>query len=288
MSRDIRERVKQDYEQGHLSPHLEIDYLFSLVSLDVPRFKNRPLLDHVDDVAETTRIAGEPDVMYRMACVLALGIEKLEEKRGPNPPTFTEKKELIRYKTRAIDCLQRALDAGWTEFFQTSIDGDLTSLRDDPRMKEFEAVHAYQQGVAAKKAKDDKKADASFEKCEALAKEWMKAQPGQLRKNDVELLRLRARARLGHIDEAVAGADAIRPKTFQRYATCLRLACVYALAAGATKDAKEQERYRGQAFESLTRAGKGITTEGRLMSEEDLESLRGDERFRKLFESLPK
>jgi tetratricopeptide (TPR) repeat protein len=221
----------------------------------------------------------EPDAEYRLACIYTLAINTIEETRKPAPLTTGDKRLQNRYRYEAIRCLQFAYDGGFTSLFQTNIDADLAFLRDDPRMKEFQASHYYRLGTLEQKRGEAQKARAHFEKSQNLAQEWMKALPKDPRLQHVKIGWLCARLQLGHRAEAIKDADEIRPKLGKKGLALFRLARVYSLASATVDDPVLKEQYRTKAFTALMQAPDNTIQEHMLMSEVDFEPLYSDPRF---------
>jgi len=281
LSREIRELALRDYSSHPASAHLQIDLLFSQVALH----ELRNAMDMADNLVWVFQ--SEPDAEYRLACIYALAVNAIADARKPNPLTPADMRLQTRYRNEAIRCLQIAHDGGFGDFFHTSIDADLESLRDDPRMKEFEASQAYLVGVLAKKRGEPQKARANFEKSAALAQEWLKALPADGRQVHVRINGLCARVQLGQVAEAIKSADAIREQLGKNAAARYRLARVYALASAAVEDKKLQDDYRAHALTALEQVG-DIATEARLALEDDLDAIRDDPRFAKILETAKK
>jgi hypothetical protein len=220
----------------------------------------------------------EAEAEYRLACIYSLAIETIAETRKPDPLTMADQRLQNRYRNEAIRCLQFAHDGGFSDFFQTNIDSDLSALRDDPRMKEFEATHSYQQGMLEKKRGEAKKASAHFEKADSVVVEFLKALPGDSRQKDVRIIGLCAQVQLGQAAEAIKNADELKSMLGTRDRAVFRLARVYSLASATAGDAKLQEEYRTTAFALLDQAADDGLKQALLM-EEDLEPIRGDPRF---------
>jgi serine/threonine protein kinase len=284
MSRSIREQTLHDYAGVPGSAHLQIDLFFSQIALgELAR-----TMERTDNMVWA--FVREPDAEYRLACIYALAINTIEDTRKPDPLTVGDKRLQNRYRNEAIKCLRLAHDAGFTDFFQTNIDADFDALRDDPAIKEFEATHYYRLGVAEKKRGDLKKARAHFEKSQALAQEWLKSIPPavDLRHRQIKIDWLCAHVQLGHYAKAIEEAEAIRATINKDAAALFKLARLYSLASAATDDPKVQEQYRTVALESLAQAGKlvihingNVVTEARLVSDDDLDPIRNDPRFKK-------
>jgi serine/threonine protein kinase len=271
-SRDIRDVALRAYSDYRNSAHLQIDLLFSQVALG----ELRRSMEITDEMSWTYRT--ESSVQYRLACVYALAINAVEEARKPEPLNPKDKNDQLRYHNAAIKCLQHAHDGGFSDFFHTSIDADLNSIRGDPRMKEFEASHAYRQGILAKERGDAKKARAHFEKAQELAQEWIKTLPKDSRQKNVKIVWLCAQVQLGQYAEAVEGADALRPMLLKRSPALFHLARVYSLAAAAVDDPKLQEEWRTKSLAALNQAV-NVGLRQALLLEEDLAAVRGDPRF---------
>ena len=271
-SRDIREVALKAYSDYRNSAHLQIDLLFSQVALG----ELRRSMEITDEMSWTYRT--ESSVQYRLACVYALAKSAVEDARRPEPLTPKDKNDQLRYHNAAIKCLQYAHDGGFNDFFHTSIDADLNSIRDDPRMKEFDAAHAYRQGILAKQRGDVKQAHSHFAKAQSLADEWIKSLPKDGRQKNVKIIWLCAQVQLGHHAEAIEGAEELRPKLLKRSPAMFHLARVYSLAAGASKDAKEQEELRTKALTALNQAV-DVGLRQALLMEEDLAPIRSDPRF---------
>jgi serine/threonine protein kinase/tetratricopeptide (TPR) repeat protein len=284
-SRIIRERTLRDYPHTANSGHLKIDLWFSQLALGD--------LGMMAEVRENGFIfgGGEPDLAYRLACIFALASTAIEERRNGEPLTSRETQDQRMYRNEAFRCLQVAHDRGFTDFFQSNIDADLEAIRDDPRMKEFEVTHYYHLGVLEQKrgAAGAEQARQHFEKAHAAAEQAIKALKGDARQVHVRLSGLCVRIQLGQHGEAIAEADAMRPKLpwLDGDAAQFRLARVYALASGKVKDAKLKEECCTKAVIALGKAG-AIATEARLVAEDDLEPIRGDPRFRKILEQAKK
>ncbi len=275
--REIRELTLHDYQNNRMSAHLQIDLLFAQIALG----ELRQPMELVDNMVWVFK--EEPDAEYRLACIYSLAINTIEETRKPNPLTDADKRLQNRFRNEAIRCLQFAHDGGFGDFFHTSIDADLNALRDDPRMKEFEATHQYRLGVFEKKRGEAKKARNLFEKSQTLAQEWIKSVPGDRRQGHARIVWLCAQVQLGKYAEAIKAADELYPTVEKNRPVLFRLARVYSLASAATDDARLQEQYRAKALAALDQAAEAATEHG-LMTEEDLDPIRDDPRFRKVLE----
>ncbi|MBI1831795.1 MAG: protein kinase [Planctomycetes bacterium] len=280
-SRTIREQALRDYANHAMSAHLQFDLFFSQIALG----ELRDTISQTDNMIFTFR--AEPDATYRLACIYALAIATVEEIRKPAPLTAEDKRLQNRLRAEAIRGLQFSHDGGFTDFFQTNIDADLDTLRDDPRMKEFEATHQYRLGLREKKRGDAKKARGHFEKAQKLAEEWLEKEPLDGRYRLIKIDWLCAHVQLGNHSAAVEIADELGPKLGRNKAAHFRLARVYALASAVAGGVKLQEQYRTQAVQALQNAG-DYATEHRLASEDDLDPLRDDPRFIKILESAKK
>jgi hypothetical protein len=277
----MRRLVLADYNNSPMSAHLQIDLFFSQIALG----QIRETMDNVDNLVFV--FLDEPEAQYRLACICALAVEAIEAKAKPNPLPAADQRLVLRYRITAFRCLQNSHDGGFKDFFQTGIDADFTSLRGDPRMKEFEATFHYQLGLIEKKKGDDRKARGHFEKSRTLCDEWMKAIKPEQRHKQVKIDWLCAHVQLGHAVEAAKMADAMRPELGNNAAAILRLARVYAQASIIVDDAKQREQYRDKALATLEGAGKALT-EIRLGAEDDLDPIRGEPRFQALLEQAKK
>lgn len=277
MSRKIREATLRDYASHQLSGHLQIDLFFSQIALG-----DLSGLERANDFVMVYQ--GEPTAQYRFACVFALAMEKMKEREKDNPLKVEEKRWIMRYRETAFRCLLDAHDGGFNDLFQSNIDSDLSILRDDPRMKEFEASHHYRLGVAAKKRGDIVAAKEHWQRSQTLAQEWMKAHKDNARRHLVKIEWLCAEVQLGRVAEAIKGADELGPLLpVKKSVPMFRLARVYALAFGATKDAEVKDHCLKQAIGTLQAADR-VATEELLGAEDDLNPIRDEARFQKLLE----
>ena len=282
---NIRKQVYDDYRGHQMDSHLQLDLFFSQLALGEVK-ETAKTLTHLGFIYLTT----EPSSAYRVACLYALAAETIEESSG-GKLTESQSREQTRYRREAIKFLQSAHDRGFTDFFQSNIDADLDFIRDDPAMKEFEATHHYLLGVQESKRGDVKKTQAEFKQAQAFAHEWMdKFPPKHERQAQVKGIWLCAHARLGNHAEAVQIADKMLPKLGSNRAATFRLARVFALAADAAKDDKVKAECRAKAFMALDQAAYGNLLQV-LEAEQDLDSLRGDPRYRETkrrYETAPK
>lgn len=275
ISRDIRVQTGRDYGSSSIAGHLAIDLMFSQLAVDDPELT----VKKASDLALAYR--EEPVAQYRLACVFALAINSIAEARKPEPLSASDKRMQMLCHQEAIRCLQLAHDGGFNDFFQTSVDADFDAIRHDPAMKEFEASHQYQLGTLAKKRGDDKRAEEHFEKCQQLAKEWIKARPKDSRRNHVKLLWLAAEVQMGQRPETFDDTDAIWRELSRTDVAVFRIARIYALASASVVNLKLQMEYRDKAFKALEQAVNANLNQAVLV-ENDLEPLRSDPRFQEI------
>jgi tetratricopeptide (TPR) repeat protein len=280
-SLDMRRLAMADYSNSPMSAHLQIDMFFSQIALG----QIRETMDRVSDLMFV--FLDEPEAQYRLACICALAVEGIEARAKPNPLPAEDQRLVLRYRQMAFACLQKSHDDGFKDFFQTGIDADFTSLRGDPRMKEFEATYHYQLGRIEKNKGEDRKAREHFEKSKWLCDEWLKANKPEQRHKRVKIDWLCAHVQLGNAAEAVKMADTLRPELGNNAQAILKLARVYAQASIVVDDAKLREEYREKALATLEDASKALTVP-RLGAEDDLDPIRGEPRFQALLEQAKK
>jgi|SRR6516165_1579726 hypothetical protein len=74
---------------------------------------------------------------YRLACIYSLGIPAVEESHRPMPLTPEDKALQAKYRDKALDALEKALQQGLRDYFNIRTDADLIPIRSDPRYQKI-------------------------------------------------------------------------------------------------------------------------------------------------------